>query len=202
MAGKLKETSLATLPPERIERKIYLLRGQKVMLSHDLAELYGVPVKQFNQAVTRNVERFPDDFMFQLSAEEVGSLRSQFVTLKGRGRHTKYRPYAFTEEGVAMLSAVLRSPTAVRVSIQIMRVFVRLRQLLSSNDDLRRRLDELERSMLDHDEKFGLVFDAIRQLMDEPREKRKPPVGFHTEAGRNRGRRKGRLSPQLCVKPS
>lgn len=187
MATKHKDMSLATIPPERIERRIYLIRGQKVMLSPDLADLYGVPVKQLNQAVTRNLDRFPDDFIFRLSAEESKSLRSQFVTLKGRGRHVKYLPYAFTEEGVAMLSAVLRSATAVRVSIQIMRVFVRLRQLLASNSDLRRRLDELERSMLDHDEKLAVVFDAIRQLMDEPKAKHKPPVGFHTEATRRRG---------------
>jgi hypothetical protein len=168
--------------PEWIERRIYLLRGQKVMLSADLADLNGVPVKQLNQAVNRNVERFPADFMFQLNAEESKASRSQFVTLKGRGQHMKYRPYAFTEEGVAMLSAVLRSATAVRVSIEIIRVFVRLRELLSSNDDLRRRLDQLERSMLDRDEKITVVFDAIRQLMAEPPISQKPPIGYQTEA--------------------
>lgn len=155
------------------------------MLSPDLADLYYVPVKQLNQAAKRNLDRFPNDFMFQLSTEEWQLLKSQIVTSSWGGAR-RARPYAFTEEGVAMLSAVLRSATAVRVSVEIMRVFVRLRQLLSSNDDLRRRLDELERSMLDHDDKLAVVFDAIRQLMDEPKGRLKPPVGFHTEVARRK----------------
>ncbi|MDB5356133.1 MAG: hypothetical protein JWN24_2586 [Phycisphaerales bacterium] len=170
----------AVIPHERIEQKIYLLRGQKVILSADLASLYGVEPKQLNQAVRRNSDRFPPDFMFQLTREEAELLRSQTVTLK-RGQHLKYLPYAFTEEGVAMLSAVLRSSTAVQVSIQIIRVFVRLRQLLASHDQLRRRMEQLERTMVKHDQNFAAVFDAIRQLMAEPKQKRKPPIGYHTE---------------------
>lgn len=184
MPTKRKATSTALIPIERIEQRIYLIRGQKVILSHDLARLYGVPAKARNQAVARNIDRFPADFMFQLHGEEVEASRSQIVTLKGRGQNIKYRPYAFTEEGVAMLSAVLRSATAVRVSIQIMRAFVRLRQLLASNGQLRPRLDELERTLLDHDEKFAAVFEAIRELMEEPPGKEKPPVGYQTEAKR------------------
>jgi ORF6N domain len=130
--------------------------------------------------VKRNSERFPADFMFQLTREEAELLRSQTVILK-RGQHLKYLPYAFTEEGIAMLSAVLRSPTAVQVSIQIIRVFVRLRQLLASHDQLRRRMEQLERTMVKHDQNFAAVFDAIRQLMAEPKQRRKPPIGYHTK---------------------
>lgn len=182
MPRKSKSSLLAIIPQERIEQRIFVFRGHNVMLSPHLAELYGVPAKQLNQAVKRNLDRFPTDFMFQLTAEEERILKSQFVTSSWGGAR-RARPYAFTEEGVAMLSAVLRSPTAVQVSIQIMRAFVRLRQLLASNDQLRQRLDELERCMVDHDRKFAAVFDAIRQLMAEPQpEKPKPPIGYHTEA--------------------
>lgn len=160
---------------ERIETRILLLRGQKVMLAADLATLYGVTTKALNQAVARNIERFPEDFVFQLTWEErdevirrAHSLRSQTVTLKDRslrGRHPKYLPYAFTEQGVAMLSSVLRSKRAVAVNVEIMRVFVRLRQIMSSTAALARRLDELERK---YDGQFKIVFDAIRALMDKP----------------------------------
>ncbi len=157
----------ALLPAERIEEKILLIRGQKVMLDQDLADLYGVPIKALNQAVKRNRERFPNDFMIQLTKEEEGPLRSQFVTLKttGRGTHRKYLPFAFTEQGVAMLSAVLRSRRAILVSIEIMRVFVRLRQILATHQDLARKLEELEKK---YDSQFRTVFDAIRQLMTPP----------------------------------
>jgi hypothetical protein len=168
---------------ERIEQRIFQIRGQAVMLAQDLAELYEVPVKQLNQAVRRNAQRFPDDFMFQLSWEEARILRSQFVTLGGEQPHFRYRPNAFTEQGVAMLSAVLQSSRAVAVSIEIVRVFVRLRKLLSAHDALARKLSDLESRMTDHDGKFSVVFDAIRQLIEEDgRTRRKPPIGFHTEA--------------------
>jgi ORF6N domain len=145
------------------------------MLDTDLAELYEVAVKLLNQAVKRNRSRFPEDFMFQLTAEEVDSLRSHFVTLKaGRGRHRKYRSFAFTEQGVAMLSSVLRSKRAVQVNIEIMRAFVRLRQMLASNAELARKLDALERK---YDAQFKVVFDAIRQLMTPP-EPNKRKIGF------------------------
>ena len=164
---------LAVLP-ERVERAIRLIRGQKVMLSADLARLYGVPVKVLNQAVKRNAERFPVDFMFQLSREEFGNLKSQFVTSSWGGVR-RAMPYAFTEQGVAMLSSVLKSPRAVQVNIEIMRAFVRLRQLVASHADLARRLDELEGK---YDEQFREVFDAIRALMTPP-ESRRRRIGFH-----------------------
>ena len=206
----------ALVPLERIERMILFIRGEKVMLDADLAELYGVPTKALNLAVKRNIERFPADFMFQLNEEEMEALRfhfetsnaggqaetgilrsqigasnarsqtqpadltSQSVTSKpGRGGR-RYPPYAFTEQGVAMLSSVLRSERAVAVNIEIMRAFVRLRQLLSSNAELKRKLDELEQK---YDEQFKIVFDAIRQLMLPPVEDTKR-IGFRTARGR------------------
>ena len=134
------------------------------MLDADLAELYGVSVKRLNEQVRRNIKRFPVDFMFQLTREEHDSLRSQIATLKGRrGEHRKYLPYVFTEQGVAMLSGILNSERAIRVNIEIMRAFVRLRQMLASNAQLARKLDALEKK---YDAQFKLVFDAIRQLND------------------------------------
>jgi hypothetical protein len=165
-------------PVERIERSILALRGMRVMLDEDLARLYGVEVRVLNQAVSRNIERFPRDFMFQLTTEEAALLRSQIVILEtGRGRHRKYMPFAFTEHGVAMLSSVLRSPRAVQVNIEIMRAFVRLRQMMASNAELARRLDELEKK---HDAKFRVVFEAIRQLVTPPRPK-PGRIGFRRE---------------------
>jgi len=166
----------AVIPIDRITRAILLIRGQKVMLDEALAALYEVEVKVLNQAVKRNADHFPEDFMFQLTAEETAFLRSQFVTLEtGRGRHRKFRPYAFTEQGVAMLSSVLRSKRAVRVNIEIMRAFVRLRQMLSSHADLARKLAALEKK---YDAQFKVVFDAIRELMTPPEPPKKPRIGF------------------------
>ncbi len=167
------------VPAERIEQSIMLFRGHKVMLDSDLASLYDVETKVLNQAVKRNLERFPEDFMFQLSDEEFQNWRSQIVTLKtGRGQHRKYLPYAFTEQGVAMLSSVLRSPRAVAVNIEIMRAFVRLRRLLATNADLARKLDALERK---YDVQLKAVFDAIRQLMAPSTDKRRKKIGFHAK---------------------
>lgn len=164
------------IPVEKITQAILLIRGQKVMLDEALAALYEVEVKVLNQAVRRNAERFPADFMFQLVAKEAALLRSQFVTLKiGRGLHRKYRPYAFTEQGVAMLSSVLRSDRAVRVNIEIMRAFVQLRQMLASNADLARKLAALEKR---YDAQFKVVFDAIRELMAPSEPPRKRRIGF------------------------
>ena len=164
------------LPTNRIEQRIFRLRSQNVMLDEDLAELYGVTTKRLNQQVRRNVERFPADFMFQLTAEEDAALRLQFVTLKGgRGAHRKYLPYAFTQEGVAMLSSVLRSPRAVQVNIEIMRAFVRLRRILTEHKDLARKLDALERK---YDAQFKVVFDTIRKLMEPPSAIAKRRIGF------------------------
>jgi hypothetical protein len=164
------------IPSAKIERAILFLRGEKVMLDEDLANLYGVETRALVQAVKRNLDRFPADFMFQLSPDEAESLRSQIVTSKGRGGR-RYPPYAFTEQGVAMLSSVLRSKRAVQVNIEIMRAFVRLRQILASHAVLARKLNELEKK---YDSQFRAVFDAIRQLMSPPVEKR-PPIGFVTE---------------------
>src|SRR5215467_5593410 len=147
MAKKTSSTVLLPVPPEIIERRIYLIRGHKVMLDSDLADLYQVPTKVFNQAVKRNKARFPEDFLFRLTPEEAAALRSQIVTLdKGRGRYSKYAPFAFTEQGVAMLSAVLHSKRAVQMSIAIVRVFVRLRELLATHKELAHKMEELERS--------------------------------------------------------
>ena len=166
------------VPVEWIEKKIYLIRGHKVMLDSDLAELYGVSVKVLNQAVKRNISRFPEDFMFQLTKEEYDSLRSQIVTLKtGRGKHRKYLPYVFTEQGVAMLSSVLRSERAIQVNIAIMRVFVKLRQIFSTHKEIAYKLTELERKVEKHDKEIKAIFDANRRLMIPP-EKPKRKIGF------------------------
>jgi hypothetical protein len=174
LGGKMK----SLIPVETIEKKILLIHDEKVMLDSDLAELYEVEIKILNQAVKRNIKRFPVDFMFQLTAEESEFLRSQIVTLKiGRGMHRKYLPYAFTEQGVAMLSSVLKSERAINVNIEIMRSFVRLRQMLSSNAELARKLAALEKK---YDLQFKAVFDAIRQLMAPP-VKPKRRIGYHSD---------------------
>ena len=165
------------IPIEHVERNILLIRGHRVMLDSDLATLYGVSTKRLNEQVMRNKKRFPSDFMFQLTPEEVERLRSQFVTLKrGRGQHRKYRPYVFTEQGVAMLSGVLHSERAIQVNIAIMRAFVQLREMIGSNKGLARRLSELEKK---YDSQFRVVFDAIRELMTEP-EATVKRIGFKT----------------------
>jgi hypothetical protein len=158
---------------ERVTERILFVRDQKVMLDRDLAELYAVPTKVLIQAVKRNADRFPEDFMFQLSKQEFNDLRSQFLTSSWGGR--RYPPYAFTEQGVAMLSSVLRSERAIHVNIEIMRAFVRLRRMLASNAELARKLAALERK---YDAQFKVVFDAIRELMIPPEPKRKRPIGF------------------------
>jgi hypothetical protein len=171
------------IPAERIEHCILLIRGHKVMLDSDLARLYGVTTGNLNLAVRRNAERFPDDFMFRLTAKEARVLILQSATSKpdGRGGRRRSLPYAFTQEGVAMLSAVLRSERAVSVNIEIMRAFVRLRHVLASHAELARKLESLERRMVDHDQKFSVVFEAIRQLMEEdlPEDPPKGRIGFH-----------------------
>ena len=174
-----KKPSRALLPTERIERSILLIRGQKVLLDADLAEMYDVETKALTRAVRRNLDRFPDDFMFRLTAAEFDDLRSQFGTSSAWGGR-RYAPYAFTEQGVAMLSSVLHSPRAVAVNIEIMRAFVRLREMLSSNVELSRRLDTLERK---YDAQFRGVFEAIRQLMAPPVTPKKSRIGFHVRGG-------------------
>src|SRR5262245_45172154 len=168
-----KGVKSAAIPLERITQAILLMRGHKVMLDQDLAYLYGVATKVLNQAVRRNRSRFPEDFMFQLTREEASLLRSQIVTLEFR--QIRHLPYAFTEQGVAMLSSVLRSERAVRVNIEIMRAFVQLRLLLSSHADLARKIEALERK---YDAQFNVVFDAIRELMTPPEPAAKRRIGF------------------------
>jgi len=175
-----------------VQTMIYLVRGQKIMLDCDLAFLYGVEAKVLNQAVKRNIERFPEDFAFQLSKEEynslisqfaiskVSSLRSQIVTLKktSRGSHRKYLPYVFTEQGVAMLSGVLNSSRAIQVNIAIMRAFTKLRRIISSHKELCKKIEEMENK---YDKQFKVVFIALKELLKEPKKKegKKLPLGFH-----------------------
>ncbi|HHT9114448.1 MAG: ORF6N domain-containing protein [Planctomycetes bacterium] len=161
------------VPMERIERAIFVIRGQKVMLDADLAELYGVLTKVLNQAVKRNKERFPVDFMFQLTKEEKDEVVTNCDHLK-RLKFSPTLPHAFTEHGAIMLATILNSPVAVQASIQVVRAFVRLRQMLASNADLARKLDTLERK---YDAQFKVVFEAIRQLMTPPEPKRQQ-IGF------------------------
>jgi ORF6N domain len=176
-----------TLPVKRIETRILIIRGHRVMIDTDLAELYGVSTKALNQAVKRNAERFPEDFMFRLTPEEADSLRAESVTfganLKSQsvtsrwGGRRRSTPNAFTEQGVAMLSSVLQSPRAVQVNISIMRAFVAIRRAAASHAALSRRLDELERKHGVHDEKLKIVFRAIRELMESPKKARRR-IGF------------------------
>ncbi|MGD8509823.1 MAG: ORF6N domain-containing protein [Syntrophobacterales bacterium] len=158
----------ALVPVEVIVRKILFLRGEKVLLDRDLAELYGVETRVLKQAVRRNIKRFPEDFMFELTKEELEDWRSQFVTSKSDKMGLRYRPMAFTEQGVAMLSSVLNSDRAIEVNIAIMRAFVQLRKIIASNEELARKLEELERKIEKHDEDIGLIFEAMRELMTPP----------------------------------
>ena len=160
---------------DQIVNRIYFLRGEKVLLDIDLARLYGVEAKRLKAAVRRNTDRFPPDFMFELTEQEWNSLRTHFASLKKlrRGKHPKYLPYAFTEQGVAMLSGILNSPRAVQTNIAIMRTFVALRKWMQSNAELAAKIKQLESK---YDEQFKVVFDAIRQLIKEEREER--PIGF------------------------
>lgn len=160
---------------------IYLIRGEKVMLDFTLAQLYGLEVKILKRAVRRHLERFPKDFMFELTREEYKFLRYQIGTLE-KGQHSKYLPFAFTEQGVAMLSGILNSHNAIQVNIAIMRAFVQLRRFLDNHKDLARKIEELEKVVSGHDEKIQLIFSAIKQLMEE---KESPtsrnPIGFITK---------------------
>ena len=153
-----------------------MIRGQKVMVDSDLADLYRVPTKVFNQAVKRNLKRFPKDFMFRLTEKEMKILRSQIVTSSWGGRRTL--PYAFTEQGVAMLSSVLNSERAVQVNIAIMRAFVKLREILTTHRELAEKIAELENKYRQHDDKIQVVFDAIRELLEPPQVSPKRRIGF------------------------
>ena len=162
------------VPIERIASKIYLIRDTKVMLDRYLAELYGVETKVLKQAVRRNIERFPSDFMFEMTKTEFEDWRSQFVTSKSDKMGLRYKPMAFTEQGVAMLSSVLRSKRAIHVNIQIMRAFTQLRKMLSTHEDLKRKIESMEKK---YDEQFQIVFEAIKQLLTEE-DKPKKKIGY------------------------
>jgi len=169
------------LQQELITSFIYFIRGEKVIMDFSLAHLYEVDVKVLKRSVRRHLQRFPKDFMFELTWDEYKSIRRQFGTIE-KGQHSKYLPFAFTEQGVAMLSGILNSPKAIGVNITIMRAFVHLRRFLESNKELSRKIDELEKSVSGHDEKIQLIFSAIKQLMQEkeiPSERN--PVGFRIQ---------------------
>jgi hypothetical protein len=171
----------ALVPVQDITRTILVLRGQRVLLDAELASLYGVTTKRLNEQVRRNLDRFPADFMFQLTAAEASALRSQFATSNTRRGGRRYLPYAFTEHGAIQAANVLNSPRAVEMGIYVVRAFVQLRELLSSNKDLARRLDQLEarieKKLATHDEAIAAMLSAIRQLMNPPPPKRRP-IGF------------------------
>ena len=167
------------VPVARIQKSIFLIRGQKVLLDMDLAEFYRVETRSLIQALKRNIERFPSDFVFQLDQDEFDSLRSQIVISKGKGGR-RYLPYAFTEQGVAMLSSVLRSKRAIQVNVAIMRTFVKLREILLTHKELAHQLMDLERRLEDHDEQIQTIFEAIRQLMTPPAKPRKK-IGFEVK---------------------
>ena len=168
------------IPIERIENKILLIRGRKVLLAYDLAELYNVPTKRLNEQVKRNIKRFPEDFMFQLTNKEFADLKSQFATSSWGGR--RIPPYVFTEQGVAMLSTVLNSETAIQVNIAVMRAFVRMREMIEDNKMLAAKLDELEKRLDQHDENTIVIMSTLRKLINSPQENKKQrKIGFHNE---------------------
>ncbi len=162
----IKTNNEISVPDEIVMNKIYFIRGQKVMLDRDLAELYGVETKQLKRQVVRNIDRFPDDFMFELTAIEYESLRSQIGTIK-RGQHSKYTPYAFTEQGVAMLSSVLSSKKAIEVNIQIIRIFTKIRQMLTDNTELRLEIEKIKKKLDNHGENMEIVFQYLDQLLEK-----------------------------------
>lgn len=174
-----KEKSL--IPYEMIEQKIYLIRGKKVMFDSDLALLYGVETKALKRSAKRNIDRFPEDFMFQLNNEEAEASRCQFGTLK-RGQNVKYLPYVFTEQGVAMLSGVLNSKRAIEVNVQIIRTFVKLREMIIGNKELRLKMEDMERK---YDKRFKVVFDTLRSLIKDNKKEilieKKEAIGFKTK---------------------
>ncbi|MDE3184944.1 MAG: ORF6N domain-containing protein [Bacteroidota bacterium] len=172
--SKLRDVKI---PEEIILEKIYVIRGQKVMLDKDLAEMYGVQVRRLNEAVKRNIMRFPEDFMFQLKQNEWSNLKSQFATSSWGG--TRKLPYAFTEQGVAMLSSVLNSETAIQVNIQIIRLFTKMKQLILDNKDLWMKIEKIEQHLLKNDEEIKTVFDYLKKLLIQENKPRNP-IGFRS----------------------
>lgn len=185
MAQEPRDTELATIPPEIIERKIYLIRRQKVMLDRDLAKLYGVSTSRLNEQVKRNRNRFPEDFMFQLDQEEAaavlqGSRSQNAILILKRGQNIKYLPYAFTEHGVAMLASVLRSERAAQMNILIVRAFVKLREILASHKDLIRAIEDINRKLGEHGERITAIIDTINQLLAPEPVPPKRRIGFQS----------------------
>lgn len=173
-----RKEMIIVIPEERIERKIFVIRNNKVMIDRDLANLYQVTTKVLNQAVKRNMQRFPEDFMFQLTQNEKEELVTNCDHLKEL-KFSPVLPYAFTQNGVAMLSSILNSDRAVQVNIQIMRTFTKIKEVLLSHEELRRRIENIERKLGEHDEDIQAVFDAIKRLIEPPKKPRKE-IGFHT----------------------
>ena len=181
MANSIKTLAI---PDESIMNNIYFIRGQKVMLDFGLAALYSTETKRFKEAVRRNKERFPADFMFELSQKEWDSLRTQIASLNGgRGQHQKYRPFAFTEQGFAMLSSVLNSKTAIHVNIQIIRVFIKMKEIIMTNKDILLQLEKAEKKLTKHDEDIILIFQYLKKLLNPPQPPRER-IGFRKEGER------------------
>jgi len=172
-----KSTKLLAIPDELVMTKIYRIRGQKVMLDRDLAELYGVETKRLKESVRRNINRFPEDFMFEMSANELENWRTQFATSKSDKQGLRYVPFCFTEQGVAMLSSILNSETAIRVNIQIIRVFTKMRELVLTHKDVLLQLEKIEKKLTNHDEDITLIFGYLKQLLNPPQPPRRK-IGF------------------------
>lgn len=176
-----KKDQLIAIPDEVLMDKIFVIRGEKVMLDSDLAKLYEVENKRLKEQVRRNIDRFPDDFMFELTTEENQQLKKQFIK-RNRGAHSKYPPFAFSEYGVLMLASVLNSERAVQVNIQIVRIFIKMREMLFTHQDVFVRLDQVENQLSGHDEKIMLIFEYLKQLEKDKKEeleyKNREPVGF------------------------
>ncbi|MFQ5779519.1 MAG: ORF6N domain-containing protein [Nitrospiria bacterium] len=179
------------LPTKRIEQLIFLIRGQKVMMDSDLARIYGITTKRLNQQVKRNLDRFPKDFIFQLTKKEFSNLILQIATSSSGYGGRRTLPYVFTEHGAIMLASVLNSPIAVRASLQVVRAFVRLREMLATNKELAGKLAKLERKLEGHDQAISNLFEAIRQLLNQPESNRRK-IGFHVKEGRERYKVSGR----------
>ena len=178
--AKSKQLIQSVLADERVISKIYVIRKQKIMLDRDLAEMYGVETKVFNQSIKRNLERFPKDFMFQLTKDEAAEIsRSQIVTLK-QGQNMKYAPYAFAEQGVSMLSGVLNSAIAIQVHIQIIRVFTKMKELLLTHKDILLKLEKMEKDVKENKEDIAMIFKAVKQLLNPPSTPRKR-IGFRPD---------------------
>ena len=172
-----KSTKELMIPDELVMNRIYLVRGQKVMLDRDLAELYGVETKRLNEAIRRNINRFPDDFMFEMTPEELRNWRTQFATSNSETMGLRHSPFCFTEQGVAMLSSVLKSETAIRVNIQIIRVFTRMREMIMTHKDILLQLEKIEKKLAGHDDDITLIFQYLKQLLNPPQTPRRK-IGF------------------------